>query len=154
MDEPDHPVILAWPPLLFTAMVVSGYFVHRVDPIVLGPLLPARGVAGAVALVSCALATWAGLAMKAEGTAIHPSHPTTVIVSRGPYSHTRNPMYVALCLLAFSAGLWSGDLWMLMAVPLLACTLHWGVIRREERYLSRKFGAPYRAYCVAVRRWL
>jgi protein-S-isoprenylcysteine O-methyltransferase Ste14 len=47
-----------------------------------------------------------------------------------------------------------GTVWpFLFAVPLLL-VLHFGIVRREERYLEAKFGGPYRAYKASVRRWL
>jgi protein-S-isoprenylcysteine O-methyltransferase Ste14 len=38
-------------------------------------------------------------------------------------------------------------------VPLLF-VMHYGVIKREERYLEAKFGTAYRQYRSRVRRWL
>jgi protein-S-isoprenylcysteine O-methyltransferase Ste14 len=35
-----------------------------------------------------------------------------------------------------------------------AVVMRFGVIAREERYLERKFGEDYRAYCRRTRRWL
>ena len=41
---------------------------------------------------------------------------------------------------------------MLLLLPLLAA-MNWGVIRREENYLTARFGTVYRDYCRQVRRW-
>jgi protein-S-isoprenylcysteine O-methyltransferase Ste14 len=38
-------------------------------------------------------------------------------------------------------------------IPLVA-TLHYGVVKREERYLDGKFGEAYKRYCSRVPRWL
>jgi protein-S-isoprenylcysteine O-methyltransferase Ste14 len=32
--------------------------------------------------------------------------------------------------------------------------LHWGVVLREERYLIKRFGAPYEQLLRTSRRWL
>ena len=42
---------------------------------------------------------------------------------------------------------------MILLLPCLAL-MTWGVIQREERYLTAKFGQPYLDYKERVRRWL
>lgn len=39
-------------------------------------------------------------------------------------------------------------------LPVALIVITWGVIRREETYLERKFGVRYREYRGRVRRWL
>jgi protein-S-isoprenylcysteine O-methyltransferase Ste14 len=44
--------------------------------------------------------------------------------------------------------------WALLPLPAAIAIVDRGVITREERYLERKFGAPYVDYKRRVRRWL
>jgi protein-S-isoprenylcysteine O-methyltransferase Ste14 len=44
--------------------------------------------------------------------------------------------------------------WGLILVPVLALVLHYGVIIREEAYLTDKFGEAYRGFLTRTRRWI
>jgi protein-S-isoprenylcysteine O-methyltransferase Ste14 len=44
--------------------------------------------------------------------------------------------------------------WILILLLLLAITMRYGVVAREEAYLERRFGDAYRDYKARVRRWL
>lgn len=154
VEAKDHPGVIAWPPLIFAVHAVAGGVAHWLWPIDLLPVLPAWIIGAMLIVASGAQALRASSAMKQAGTAIHPAHPTTTIVTGGPYRYTRNPMYLSLCLLHLGIGLLlNGALAVLFLIP-LALTLHFGVIRREERYLVGKFGETYIVYQRRVRRWL
>ena len=43
--------------------------------------------------------------------------------------------------------------WMLVMTVVFAIILHFGVVRREERYLEAKFGDAYRNYRTKVPRY-
>jgi len=115
-----------------------------------GPLWAAL----ALSIVGVAIVIPGRRALLAAGTNVDPALPTTAIVTTGPYRFSRNPLYVGLPL--FYLGLTSvfNTWWgVILLVPILAI-MHWGVIRREERYLEQRFGEPYRQYCARVRRYL
>ncbi len=106
---------------------------------------------GALALL---LATSAILTMRAAGTNVNPNQPAMTVVRGGPYRFTRNPMYLALCLLQLALGFLIDDWTMLLFTLPLALLLHLGVILREEKYLEAKFGDQYLALKRNVRRWI
>src|SRR6266513_5316396 len=90
-------------------------------------------------LIGPSLALPALLTMRAAGTHANPAKPALLIVRRGPYRFTRNPMYLALCLLQVGTGFLLNDwITLLFAVP-LALALHFCVILPEEKYLEAKF---------------
>jgi len=109
-----------------------------------------------IVLISLAptLALWALGTMKTAGTNVHPAEPALTIVRDGPFRFTRNPMYLALCLVQIALGLFLNDWITLLFVVPLALILHYCVVLREEKYLTAKFGEPYLQYKHDVRRWI
>jgi len=150
----DHPGVIAFPPLIWLVGAALSILVHFLFPcrIMRSGVPLALGIA--LAVVAPSLAIWAGRVLKAAGTNVRPNQPALIIVRTGPYRFTRNPMYLALCLLQVALGLFLNDWSALLFVIPLAVILHYGVILREEKYLETKFGDPYLALKRDVRRWL
>jgi protein-S-isoprenylcysteine O-methyltransferase Ste14 len=150
----DHPDVIAFPPLIFATSALLSAAAHWLCPIRLFAPLPARLTGAVLVGLAAALALWARSAMIRVGTNIRPDKPALALTAAGPFGFTRNPMYLALCLLQLAAGLLiDGVLPALFVLP-LALVLHFGVIKREERYLAAKFGENYLAYQRRVRRWI
>jgi len=85
--------------------------------------------------------------------ALLPGGTTRAILDRGPFSVSRNPLYLGLIALDVALAL-APSAWALLAVPIGLLALTWGAVLPEERYLRAKFGAEYEAYSRRVRRWL
>jgi protein-S-isoprenylcysteine O-methyltransferase Ste14 len=151
----DHPKIVAFPPLLWLiGATVSGlvhFFVFSI-PILSEPFALILGII--CMLVGPSLAVPALLTMRAAGTHANPAKPALLIVRGGPYRFTRNPMYLALCLVQAGIGFLLNDWITLLFVVPLALVLHFGVILPEEKYLEAKFGEQYLALKRKVRRWI
>lgn len=152
--DQDHPGVITYPPLIFLFCLLVGLGLHWLAPATLTPRLPLRILGGALVVVAGLLAGLARSAMIRAGTNVLPTKPTTAIVSAGPYRFTRNPMYLALCLLHAGIALLFCWLTPLVMTAVLATILHVGVILREEKYLAAKFGQVYLDYQKSVRRWL
>nr|WP_188821853.1 isoprenylcysteine carboxylmethyltransferase family protein [Brucella endophytica] len=76
------------------------------------------------------------------------------LVAAGPYSITRNPLYLFSAIGAAGAGAQTGSI----VVTLAFAVATWGifaiVIRREEKYLRQAFDEYYADYCMRVPRFL
>ncbi len=74
------------------------------------------------------------------------------VVTEGPYSVTRNPLYFFSSIAALGVGAQTGSIVMAIFVGLLCLLAFLIVIRREEAFLSQAFGQPYANYCARVPR--
>jgi protein-S-isoprenylcysteine O-methyltransferase Ste14 len=76
------------------------------------------------------------------------------VVSGGPYSMTRNPLYVFSTLAAAGVGAQMGSILATFGFGLLCAAAFHIVILREEKYLKEVLGAPYEAYMARVPRFV
>ncbi|CAN5243063.1 isoprenylcysteine carboxylmethyltransferase family protein [soil metagenome] len=68
------------------------------------------------------------------------------IVDTGPYSISRNPLYVFSYIGAFGVGAQTGSVTMGLLFLLIAMVVFHFTVGREEAWLLDAFGAPYAAY--------
>ena len=155
--RPDSPGIGFPPPLVFVAALALGWGLDRLVPlpIALGAIRPVVVLVGWALVVVWGVLFFPALALfRRARTGIMPNQPATMIVDRGPYRWTRNPMYVGMTGLSLGAALVFDLRWAVLLVPVAVFAVDRFIIPREERYLERRFGDPYRAYRERVRRWL
>jgi protein-S-isoprenylcysteine O-methyltransferase Ste14 len=154
-DTTDTANVRIRPPIAWALAVVAGFLLHWLLPLPFVPAsLPAVWIGGAVFAAALALLVWAFVTMTRAGTNVPTSQPSTAIVEAGPYRHTRNPIYLAMMLGLVGLAFAFDSLWLLLVLVPFALVIRYGVVAREEAYLSRKFGDGYRRYLGRVRRWL
>ncbi|MEK7506376.1 MAG: isoprenylcysteine carboxylmethyltransferase family protein [Patescibacteria group bacterium] len=150
----DSPQVIALPPLIYLTGLATGIVLHLLKPLPFLPknlALPFGVVIIAISVVLIALSFRAFIRAK---TNIDVRKPTTSIVSAGPYRFSRNPIYLSMTLLVLGIAIWIDMLWILVALVPALLVMRFGVIAREESYLTRKFGEEYLQYKSKVRRWL
>lgn len=153
MSARAHPLEHRVPPplLLLVFAVVTTALVGHLPPVGLTLLF------GAMVLVTgAALVVWGFRTFRAEHTTIDPVtiDGATAVVSAGPFSRSRNPMYVGftLMLLGWVVGL-ATPLGLLAPVLFVAWLTRFQVLP-EERAMQARFGARWQAYAERVPRWL
>ena len=142
------------PPLLFVLPIVASIPVEWFSPTSFAQG-PVRWICGGFFLaLGVALNISGFVTQRRAGTDPIPFNPTTRIVTHGLYRFTRNPMYIGFALWTFGIAILADSMWMLSAVPIGLILTDLLIVRREERYLERKFGGEYVSYKNKVRRWI
>lgn len=76
------------------------------------------------------------------------------LVTTGPYSLSRNPLYVFSILGALGIGMTVGSAVMGVLLATATFAILDAVTRREELYLAEQFNGTYGTYAAATPRWL
>ena len=76
------------------------------------------------------------------------------LLTIGPYSVVRNPLYVFSFIGVVGIGLATGTVTFLVILTLLFAAYYRVVVKREEAYLAAAFGEKFAAYAARVPRWI
>ncbi|HEU5348938.1 MAG TPA: isoprenylcysteine carboxylmethyltransferase family protein [Ktedonobacterales bacterium] len=149
----DSPGIRIPPPLVVIAVFLLGWLMQSRFPL---PFLPnpAALILGAVLILAYLVLALAAIpTMIRGGGTLNTSTPSKALVTTGIYQITRNPLYLSLLLLYLGVACLTSMTWAAILLPFLLVYSQILIVR-EERYLTRAFGAAYTDYKAHVRRWL
>ena len=152
---PVNARIFPIPPVVVGLFIAAGFALNWLVPLGEGALAGPEARIGGGLILACALAI-AGLAfleMRRHRTTFHPGHKAAALVTGGVFQRTRNPMYLSLTLVTLGLGVVTANPWLILLAPALLLYLQERVVKREEAYLTARFGSQYIAYQRTVRRW-
>lgn len=113
---------------------------------------------------------WLGIALFACGAAVYfwcawdfvskglgtpaPIDAPRVLVVKGLYRFTRNPMYVGVTCVILGQAVYYGSRSVAVYVCVVVAAFYLFVVFYEEPTLRRLFGSQYEEYCSRVPRWV
>jgi protein-S-isoprenylcysteine O-methyltransferase Ste14 len=155
-DSNDNPGVYVPPPLLYVAVFVAAVFLQRTFPIdKVRSMEQGATIIGfifvAIALLLVIISLRQFFVTKNSLITIRPAFS---LQTNGIYRFTRNPMYLGLANIYLAVTCFIGSWWNIILFPLLIIIVHEYIIKREERYLTRRFGQVYLNYKNRVRRWI
>lgn len=132
----------------FLVLTHSGVNVFRPSVSVSSFFAIIVGLLGLGLLIHCIR----GFAAYGRGT-LAPIDAPKVLVVRGAYEYTRNPMYLAVLSILISETILFQNAHMLTYTAIVCICFYLFVRFYEEPGLRKRFGVAYQDYCRVVPRW-
>ena len=76
------------------------------------------------------------------------------LIISGIYKYSRNPMYLGLLMIVISTSIFYLNIFSITTPFLFYCWINKFQIKREEIFLTEKFGKKYMSYKTKTRRWI
>ena len=154
-QEPVNPRIVPLPPIVLLLFLAAGYGLQRLLPLGGGePPIESVIAGNALMVIGFVIPVLGAWEMYKARTTIHPGGSASALVTSGVYRRTRNPMYLSFLFFIIGIGLTFANPWMILLAPLLLLYVQERIIKREESYLTQRFGPAYVEYRKKVRRWI
>jgi len=144
-------------PWVFILVYLLGVLLQQLFPVAIQSLelVSVLKISGKVLFaLGAIIASWSLFIFHKEHTTVIPGEMSKILVTKGPYSFTRNPMYVSLTLAYLGEAGILIQLWPVVVLPLMFVYLNRVVIPLEENLLKKVFEGDFTRYCTRVRRWI
>ena len=142
------------PPIIALMCIAINYLsTHFINPF----KFPNIEIIGVFILLAGLVTAFLGyLLFKKYKTTVNPINPeeTTILVTTGIFSITRNPMYLGLFFVICSTVLFFGSWFGIIILMFFVWYINKFQIIPEEETMKKKFGNKYNEYKKNVRRWI
>ena len=142
------------PPLLVLILVISNYFSSKKIDLI---LLPNQNlISFIILLIGVLILINPILKFRKSKTTIDPIKFKKVnkLITSGIYKYSRNPMYLGLLMIVISTSIFYLNIFSMITPILFYYWINSFQIKREEIFLSEKFGIEYLFYKTKTRRWI
>jgi len=142
------------PPFWTLGTVLASWLLAGLFPIVTVQLTVLRLLGPILIALAVLMIVWSGFWFRRKWTSIEPRHTPTALIVEGPYRISRNPIYLAMVVLATGFAVWLGALTAFLPVIGLAIALHRRFVMPEEAVLLATFEAEAQNYVKNTKRWI
>ena len=142
------------PPILVLILATSNYFSQNQLEIIYLPYK--HSISILILLVGTIILINPVFKFIKSKTTVNPLKFVNVkkLVTSGIYKYSRNPMYLGLLMIVTSTSLFYLNIFSITTPILFYFWINRFQIKREEIFLTEKFGKEYSLYKAKTRRWL
>ncbi len=142
------------PTVFLVLWFAIGFGLERFLPLELPGASALAPVKFGLFLVGGILFGWSALELRRHDTTLEHGEPTTALVTRGPYSFSRHPIYLALILILLALAIQSASPWFVILTAAFWIAIQRLTVRREEAYLAKEFPDEHAGYRRSVHQWI
>jgi len=155
-NKKDHPGIYVPPPIVYALTFLVAVFIQKKLPIddSLFHLQLAKIVGTGLLIIALFFLIRSLRQFFLSKNTLVTIMAANSLQTNGIYNITRNPMYLGLAIVYLGISCLIGNWWNIILFPLLLLLIQEYMIKREEKYLERRFGQAYLDYKSKVRRWI
>ena len=142
------------PPLLVLILVVSNYFSSKKIDLI---LIPNQNIISFIIfLIGLIILINPIVRFIKSKTTIDPIKFKKVnkLITSGIYKYSRNPMYLGLLMIVISTSIFYLNIFSVATPMLFYFWINRFQIKREEIFLTEKFGKEYLLYKTKTRKWI
>jgi len=142
------------PPLVVLILVISTFFSSKKIDLIHIPLQSLISIF--ILSIGILILLNPVLKFKKSKTTINPIKFNKVnkLVTSGIYKYSRNPMYLGLLMIVISSSIFYLNIFSILTPLFFYLWINRFQIKREEVFLTEKFGEDYLSYKKKTRRWI
>tara|TARA_A100001011_G_scaffold131499_1_gene138594 strand:+ start:153 stop:605 length:453 start_codon:yes stop_codon:yes gene_type:complete len=142
------------PPVVALILVISNYFSSKKIDLIHIPFQ--TSIAIFILFVGLLILINPILKFIKSKTTINPIKFKKVnkLVTSGIYKYSRNPMYLSFLIIVFSTSIFYLNIYSILTPLFFYLWINRFQIKREEVFLTEKFGKDYLSYKKKTRRWI